>query len=191
MDKLIQTGKNLWAEPYFRFIVYFILLYLLLYGFNIAFIGITAEGGLYVPFLDQHLNYINWWRNFTINSSATVLRWMDYRVYTNDYQLKVIGRHGFTMVYSCLGYGIMSVFCAFVITFPGRIRARYGFLVLGLVIIQLLNTLRLILLSLYWDKRKPLFAIDHHDLFNVVVYAILILLVYVWLKHLNKQHNNL
>ena len=187
MNKLSQTIKSFWNEPYFRFIFYFISLSLLLYGFNTAYIGITAKGGLYIPFLDQHLNYINWWRNFTINSAATVLRWMDYIVYTNNYQLKVIGRHGFTMVYTCLGYGIMSVFSAFVITFPGHIKARYVFLILGLILIQLLNTIRLIILSLYWDKRKPLLAIDHHDLFNMVVYTLLILVVYIWLKHPSKH----
>lgn len=187
MSKLSQTIKSFWDEPYFRFICYFLLLSLFLYEFNTAYIGITAKGGIYVPFLDQHLNYINWWRNFTIDSAATVLRWMDYIVYTNDYQLKVIGRHGFTMVYTCLGYGIMSVFSAFVITFPGYIKARYGFLLFGLVLIQLLNTLRLIVLSLYWDKRKPLLTIDHHDLFNIIVYVVLILLVYGWFKCASKR----
>lgn len=187
MNKLSQTIKSFWNEPYFRFIGLFMLLSLLLYELNTFYIGITAKGGLYVPFLDQHFNYINWWRKFTINSAAMVLRWMDYIVYTNDYQLKVIGRHGFTMVYTCLGYGIMSVFSAFVITFPGHIKARYVFLILGLILIQLLNTIRLIILSLYWDKRKPLLAIDHHDLFNMVVYTLLILVVYIWLKHPSKH----
>lgn len=178
--------KDLLNEPYIRFIILFVLLYLLFYGFNTGFIAITAKGGFYVPFLAEHFNYINWWRTFTIESAATILRWLDYNVYTNDYQLKVIGKHGFTLVYTCLGYGIMSVFAAFVLAFPGKIKSRYGFLALGIVIIQLLNTLRLMLLALYWDRRAPLLKIDHHDLFNIVVYAILILLVYVWLRYVNK-----
>ena len=187
MGNPIKYISNLWRkETYLRFIILFILLYLLFYGFNTAYIGITAKGGFYIPFLDQHLNYINWWRTFTIKSSATILQWMDYNVYTHNFHLKVIGKHGFTLVYTCLGYGIMSVFTAFVLAFPGKIKSRYGFLVLGIVIIQLLNTLRLILLALYWDRRAPLLKIDHHDLFNIVVYAILILLVYVWLRYVNK-----
>lgn len=185
-NKTLGPIISLWKDAYIRFIVYFIVLYFLLNGFNEAFIGITAEGGLYSPFLDKHLNYINWWRTFTIESTATVLRWLDYTVYTNEYQLKVIGKSGFRMVYSCIGYGIMSVFAAFVITFPGKIKARFGFLVLGLVIIQLLNTLRLILLSLYWSRRNPLFDMDHHDIFNIVVYSVLIILVFVWLKYVSK-----
>lgn len=185
-NKALDPILKLWKDPYIRFIIYFIALYFLLEGFNVAFIGVTAKGGIYIPFLDEHLNYINWWRQFTIESTATVLRWFDYIVYTNKYQLKVIGKYGFTMVYSCLGYGVMSVFAAFVITFPGRIKARFGFLVLGLVIIQLLNTLRLVLLSLYWNRKDPLVNMDHHDLFNIVVYAVLIILVYIWLKYVSK-----
>ncbi|GAB1462348.1 exosortase Y [Pedobacter sp.] len=188
---MIKFLKSLWSEPYFKFIICFIGLYLLFYGFNTAFIGITAKGGVYAPFLDQHLNYINWWRTFTIESTATILRWLDYTTYTNEYQLRVIGKKGFTMVYTCLGYGIMSVFAAFVFTFPGKIKFRYGFLVLGLLIIQLLNTVRLVLLSLYWNKKAPLFNMDHHDLFNIVVYAVLILLVYIWLKYVSKPNNNI
>lgn len=190
MSKYINSIKSLWREPYPRFIVLFVLLYLLFYGFNTAYIGITAKGGIYIPFLGKHLNYINWWRAFTIESTATVLRWFDYIVYTNKYQLKVIGRYGFTMVYSCLGYGVMSVFAAFVLTFPGKIKARFGFLILGLVIIQLLNTIRLALLSLYWNKRNPLINIDHHDLFNIAVYIVLIILVYIWLKYVSKPKNH-
>ncbi|SOD18594.1 exosortase Y [Pedobacter xixiisoli] len=186
MSKLNKSILSLWSEPYIRFIIWFIALFFILYGFNIAFIGVTAKGGLYIPFLDEHLNYINWWRTFAIESTATVLRWFNYIVYTNDYQLRVIGRSGFTMVYSCLGYGVMSVFIAFVLTFPGKIKARYGFLFLGLVIIQLLNTIRLVLLSLYWNRRPKYLTIDHHDLFNIIVYAVLIILVYIWLKQVSK-----
>lgn len=189
-NKKASSIYKLWKEPYVRFIVYFLVLYFLFFGFNIAFIGITAKGGFYIPFLDEHLNYINWWRTFTIESSATVLRWFDYIVYTNQYQLRVIGKYGFTMVYSCLGYGVMSVFAAFVITFPGKIRARFGFLFLGLIVIQLLNTLRLVLLSLYWNRRSPLVSMDHHDIFNIAVYTVLIALVYIWLKFVSKPNNN-
>ncbi len=178
--------KNIWNEPYLRFIILFILTYFLFNGFNIAYIAVTAEGGFYIPFLDKHLNYINWWRTFTIESTSTVLRLFDYKVYTDKYQLMVLGRHGFNMVYSCLGYGIMSVFAAFVLTFPGKIKARYGFLFLGLFFIQLINTIRLVLLSLYWNKRPAYIKIDHHDLFNIVIYLLLIILVYVWLKYVGK-----
>jgi exosortase/archaeosortase family protein len=178
--------KELKSDPYVRFIVLFIGLSLGFYGFNTLYIGLTAKGGLYVSFLDQYLNYINWWRNFTIESTASILRALGYEVHASEYRLKAEGAGSFRLVYTCLGYGIMGVFAAFVITFPEKIHKRYLLLLLGLICIQLLNTLRLVLLTLYWDPKNPFLGIDHHDLFNYVVYAFLIAFTYSWLR-INKN----
>ncbi len=184
--------KQLWRDPYSRFVVLFISIYLALYWLNIAYIGITSKGGYYVPFLAEDFNYINWWRTFTLESTATALRWFNYTVYTNDFQLKVLGGTRITLVYSCLGYGVMSAFTAFALTFPVEIKRRYTFLLLGIVLIQLINTLRIALLALYWDKRAPFLNMDHHDLFNIAVYAVLIIFSYSWLKYnTNPDHKQL
>lgn len=181
-NKILDTIKTYWKDPYVRFIVLLPTLSLIFYGFNIAFIGITAEGGYYVPFLDKYFNYIRWWRTALLESTAVVLRWFGYIVYTGEYQMRIIGKYGISMVYSCLGYGIVGVFVAFGLTFPGKIKARPAFLITGVLFIQLLNMFRVALLSLYWDPLKPVVAIDHHDLFNLVVYALLMLFTICWLK---------
>jgi len=188
MNKLNKNLETLWSEPYARFIVLFVLLYLLLYGFNTAYIGITSKGGTYIPFLDEHLNYIKWWRTFSIEASAKVLRSLNYEVLTNNTQLRVVGKSGFTLVYSCLGYGVMSVFVAFCLTFPSPFKYRFGFMFGGLILIQIVNLARFILLSLYWNKRKPLLGIDHHDLFNISIYALLIIVCYFWLKFSSRKN---
>jgi exosortase/archaeosortase family protein len=188
MNTLKKYLQAVWNEPYLRFIVSFIALSGIFYGFNVFYIGITAKGGVYIPFLDQYLNYIRWWRDFTIYCTASILRWLDYTVISNSYQLRVIGKSGFNIVYSCLGYGIMGVFAAFAITFPEKIRRRIVFLIVGLVIIQLLNIVRLVLISIYWKKGVFTFNMDHHDLFNLIVYIILILFTICWLG-LSRKRN--
>lgn len=179
--------RTLWRDPHARFIMLFILLYLVFNYFNEFYIGITSPGGLYVPFLDEHLNYIAWWRNFSIESTAAILRWLGHTVLTNDIQLKIIGGGGFRLVYSCLGYGVMSVFAAFCISYPSPFKYRYAFLLGGLVFIQLLNIARFVLLSLYWDRRNPLFGMDHHDLFNIFIYVLLLFVCYLWIRYSNKK----
>lgn len=181
--------KRLLPDPYVRFVISFVGLYLLFNYFNELYIGITAIGGVYVQFLDEHLNYIKWWRTFSIESSATILRWFNYIVITNETQLRVVGKGGFTLVYTCLGYGIMSVFMAFCISFPSPFKHRWWFMLAGLIFIQAINTARFILLSLYWNRRKPLFGMDHHDLFNIVIYSALIIICYLWIKYSSKKEH--
>jgi exosortase/archaeosortase family protein len=179
-----------WRKSYLGFLATFLSIAFLFYLFNIGYIAITAKGGFYSAFLDEHLNYIRWWRNFSIQTTADVLKRLGYEVYTNHIRLKVIGRYGFTLVYECLGYGIMSVFTAFVIAFDKPIKSKIYFLLIGLTLVQLLNIFRFILLSLYWKRNSTLFGFDHHTLFNFLIYVILIIAVYIWINYFNKNDTN-
>ena len=180
---MINAIKRILPDPYLRFVIFFIVLYLLFYYFNEFYIGLTAKGGLYNSFLDENLNYIRWWRKFYLESSAGILRGLNYTVLTNQTDLMVVGKGGIRLVYSCLGYGVMSVFAAFCITFPSPFKHRLGFMLGGLLLIQLMNIIRFVLLSLYWDRRHPLFGMDHHDLFNIVIYLLLIGICYLWIRY--------
>ncbi len=189
MSYISQTFYKIWKDAYIRFVISFVSLYLILYYFNEVYIGITAKGGIYVPFLDQNLNYIKWWRNFSIQITADILRWLGNIVYTNATQLKVIGKSGFTLVYSCLGYGIMSAFTAFCISFPSPFKYRVGFMLFGLIFIQIMNIGRFVLLSLYWNNHNRFLGLDHHDLFNILIYISLIVISYLWIRHSSKIKN--
>lgn len=163
-----------------RFLFSFLILFLTFYGFNIGYIGLTSPGGLYWPFLDEHFNYIFVWRNLYISTAAKILELMGYTVYTTDITLKVQGYSGFRLVYSCLGYGIISCFSAFVLSFPKPFRSRLVFLLTGLLLILILNLCRFIFLPLFYDPRLTIFSINHHDIFNGTLYVILLAVMYKW-----------
>jgi exosortase/archaeosortase family protein len=165
-----------------RFLINFLILFVTFYGLNIGYIGITSPGGLYFPFLDDHLNYIELWRNLYIAAAAKILELMDYVVYTTDISLKVQGHSGFKLVYSCLGYGIMSCFSAFVLSFPKPLRSRFSFLFVGLSIILSLNLCRLILISLFYNPQITLLSYNHHDIFNAVLYVAILVMSYKWVN---------
>lgn len=165
-----------------RFLISFCLIFCVLYGFNLFYIGITTPGGIYCSFLDQHFNYIKAWRYLCISTTAKVLASTGYIVYTTGTTLKVEGYAGFRLVYSCLGYGIMSFFVAFVLAFPKTIYSRVIFLIIGLLVIQLLNTLRFILIALFYKPKAILGFADHHDIFNYSLYTILLAMIYLWLN---------
>ncbi len=176
--------------------IYFISRFLfgfgLLYGFNLIFIGLSVPGGVYFPWLDHHVNYIKTWRKFDIFLVYHLLKGLGYEVSFTTFHLKVYRHAGFHLVYSCLGYGLMSTFTAFVSAIPKSGKSKFIFLITGLFCIQLMNIGRLTLIALYWTPQLLFGLINHHHLFNFALYGLLILMTYVWIgfPSTKKQQQN-
>jgi len=73
-----------------------------------------------------------------------------------------------------------------VIAYPKKTKSKLIFLFTGLVCIQALNVLRFVLLALLWDKKSDQ-ILDHHTIFNIVIYTIITISLYFWVKHEDKQ----
>ena len=175
--------KQLWNNPSLRFVVLFLALFTLFYYFNIFYIGITAPGNHYSEFLDQHLNYIRGFRIFLISVSAALMRLFGYEVFTSDTTLHALNAGGINVVYSCLGFGVMSFFVAFVIAWPERsIKSKLLFIPAGLILIQVLNIARFILITLFWRTSALRSVVDHHILFNSILYVVLLATIYFWIS---------
>jgi exosortase/archaeosortase family protein len=101
-------------------------------------------------------------------------------------QLLVVGRGIIDLIYTCLGLGVMSFFAAFVIAYPKKLKPKLIFLIAGLFGIQVLNIIRLMLLALYWNKSRNR-IIDHHIIFDVIIYIVIIFALYKWVN--NKATN--
>lgn len=165
-----------------RFGITFIALFLVLYYGNILFFGITSPGNNYVPYLDKHLNYISGLREVLMSITSAMLNLVGFDAIHNDKDLLVAGHGMVRMIYTCLGLGVMSFFTAFVIAYPKRTGAKITFLICGLLSIQILNICRIGLLALYWDRRKAR-IIDHHLIFDVLIYIIIGVALYFWVNH--------
>lgn len=165
-----------------RFLFNFLIIFIIFYGFNIGYIAIINPGGLYFQFLDEHCNYIELWRNLYISTAAKILELMGYTVHTTAISLKVKDHSGFRLVYSCLGYGIMSFFSAFVLSFPKPFSSRIIFLFAGLIIILTLNLCRFIFIPLFYNPQITLLSANHHDIFNGILYLILLFMIYKWVN---------
>lgn len=179
LEELLQQ-KNQHKKS--NFLIRFIILFSLLYGFHIVFIAVSTPGGLYIKWLDQHINYIKAWRRFDIHSSAFLLRNFGYTVHMNETGLSLPHYSGFRLVYSCLGYGVMSGFTAFVLAFPKPLKGKFGFIFLGIITIQVMNVLRLVLIAIFY---KSDYCFDHHLLFNIGLYLLICLLIYLWTNRPN------
>ena len=163
-----------------RFLFVFISLYLLLSRFNWAFEGIVTPKNLYIPFVDHYLNYMRWLSSMLLAVSSWILELMGFQTFVFENWIRVAGRGGIVLAYPCLGFQIMSFFTAFVIAFPKPRKSRLRFLIGGLLAFQILNIIRFILLSLYWKGSS--YVLDHHDLFNLVIYIILMISIFIWIN---------
>lgn len=177
------TLKKIWQNPSYRFVILFLGLFMLFYYFNIFYMGITAPGNYYSPFIDEHLNYIRGFRGILIGISAWVLRIFGYQVFTSDTTLHAFNAGGINVVYSCLGFGVMSFFVAFVLAWPEKsIKSKLWFIPAGLLFIQSLNIARFIMITLFWRTSPYRTLVDHHTLFNFILYVALLATIYFWIN---------
>ena len=182
----MNNSKNRNINPAAIFIVRFLGLFALLYGFYIFYLSITSPGGkLYIPFLNEHLNFISGLRHVLIQSSSAILNLFGYQTKTNSTQMLVIGHNIILVGYDCLGFGIMSFFTAFVLAYPGRLKPKLYFYFIGLIGIQVLNLLRFMLLALYW-KHSTVYISDHHTIYNMVTYLLIGISVYFYTRYQSK-----
>jgi exosortase/archaeosortase family protein len=106
---------------------------------------------------------------------------MGFATITNQYELLVAGRGIIVLIYSCLGLGVISFFTAFVLAYPVKFRSKITFLIGGILGIEVLNIIRFVLLALFWNRNKNR-IIDHHTIFNIIVYIIIAITLYFWVK---------
>lgn len=175
------TQQTLPNKTTWKFAIQFIVLFALFYCFNLFYNGLMQPGGFYNAFLAQHFNYIQWLRNFLLQSSSAGLKLLGYSTKTNDYVLMVIGHGKINLAYDCLGFGLISFLTAFFISYPAKTSTKMKMWIVCTDGFQLLNIIRFMLLALYW-KGEGLNQINHHTIFNSLIYIILIVTLYVFIE---------
>lgn len=107
--------------------------------------------------------------------------------FSDKFTLKLMTGEGVRMVYSCIGYGVMSFWAAFVIANKGSWKKKTVWIISGLLALWLINVLRLSLLLLA-DKNDWSFPLgwDHHTWFNIVAYACIFAMIYFYDRSMKK-----
>lgn len=193
IDELLQSQAKTKTNSYksaIKFTVSFLFLFTVLYCFNLFYNGLMLPGGNYNAFLSQHFNYIQWLRRFLLEASAFGLGLLGHSTKINNYSLLTVGYNTINLGYDCLGLGVMSFLTAFVLTYPAKWKSKFKLLLSTLLGFQLLNILRFILLSLFW-KGGELRSVNHHTVFNSIIYLLLMLTMYCWIEKITvKEASN-
>ncbi len=180
--------NNKYPEAFF--IAKLLTLFSIFYFGTEFWIGITAKGGLYSPFCDNYLNYIRGLRLLILKGAAVICLLFGYETTIIDTtSLKIIGGLQVNMVYSCIGYGLLSCWAAFIIAFPSKTKKKIIWLFGGFIIICFANIIRVAGLLMLVNKTKDISQFsNHHEIFNAIAYSIIIVLLYFYTK--NKAENS-
>ena len=163
----------------------FFCLLIILHYFNLFYFSIIDKKGLiYIPFLDNHVNYISWLRNSILYTSNLIVRLTGTDSYVSlPFHLKTVNGNYVQLVYSCLGLGLMSFWTAFVVGNNDALGKKILWCIIGLVSIWFINCVRIAVLLLAFQRQWPVNRfIDHHSLFNMVAYSLIFFLIYFYLK---------
>ncbi len=174
------------------FFIKFIILLLLLHFFNFFYIGLTvADGRIYSAFLDHYLNYVSWIKDALLHSSNLVAHAFGLNSYVADWQtLRIVNGPRIKVLDPCLGLEIMFFWIAFINAHANFWMKKAYWTLGGILLIWVINSVRIALILLAvvkgWNPSKYL---DHHTLFNLLAYALIGLLMYLFSRNSKIEEN--
>ncbi|MBK7434330.1 MAG: exosortase/archaeosortase family protein, partial [Chitinophagaceae bacterium] len=97
------------------------------------------------------------------------------------YSLKIVNGSAVHIGYSCIGYGVMSFWLAFVIANTGSFGRKTAWVIGGSLVIWLINILRICLFLLSLNKKQSMpFGLENHDFFNITAYIAIFVMIWVY-----------
>ena len=177
-------------KDFLKYVLILLIVYAVLDYGTYAFIGITSpDGKYYVSFFDKYLNYVKALRLIILAGSQFWMSVLGYETYLEDaYTIKVVNGASVRLVYSCLGYGVISFWIAFIAANQAHLLFKLKWLLIGIFVIVFFNIIRISVLLLANENKWPkVFNIDHHTVYNIINYVLLIILIFIFQNQLTKM----
>lgn len=128
------------------------------------------------------MNYFDFriWINILFGFSQKILSILGYEAGVEPFLLT--GEYGnISMAKSCLGYNTMFLFASVVYLTGKNKKSIWIFIVFGLLILNLANVSRFVLLFIHLQKHGDYnLAVDMHNLYNYSIYLIVFVLWMIW-----------
>jgi len=184
--------KHISFRDFFIFVFKFLLLFAVFYFGTLFFIGLASPGGLYSPFVSKYFDYVSWLKFSYMKGASLIAAIFGYSTLEESgFLLRVVNARGVIIAYDCVGYGVMSFWAAFTIANKTNIKSKIKWLLGGLLLLWLINTIRIGLFLVAINKNWPMpLGLNHHTLFNIFAYSAIFFLIYFFDKTVNKKINN-
>ena len=181
----METSK----KSFLKFVFIFAAVFLLCYYGALFLTGLSVPGGNYSSFVDKNFNVANWLRSSLIFGTRVFVSLFNIdTVRSSDFVLSILNANGIRIVYSCLGFGVMRFWAAYIVATAAERKKKIVWFFSGLFIIWLLNVIRLsmVLLAGYKGWKFP-FGWDHHTWFNIIAYLFIFTMMYFFEKNIKKN----
>lgn len=167
------------------FVVKLLVLYLLFSQGNLFMNSVMSEGGkFYNEYIAQNFNYIQGLKYALIKPAVWLIKLFGFYAIHNEMDVMVVNGPYLRVNYSCLGLGVMSFLAAFIMAFPAKLKSKIKLFIFGMIMIYILNILRIaglgILLRIFKSQRSNFTY--HHEIFNIIVYILIFIVLYFWIK---------
>lgn len=179
LERKIHPGKS---NALVIYLIKFLGLFGLLFYGTEAVIALASPGNHYSALVADHLNFIPSFRIFLLKVAQILLSTGGWQVNITDaYTLSFTGGASVRMVYSCLGYGVLSFWVAFVFANKGSWQKKGWWMLGGCMVLTGINTIRIALILLASQKGWQIpFGWDHHTWFNIVAYLLIFAMIMVY-----------
>jgi exosortase/archaeosortase family protein len=108
--------------------------------------------------------------------------------YVSGYNsLAILGTYGVIIGNNCVGVGLYYGFSALIISYPGALINKAWFIPLGVFLIVLINSFRVVALCTNAINPEGYLQMESHDLFNNIIYVVIFLLWNIWIRVINKK----
>jgi len=190
MNEITQKEAKKQADrKAIKFIFALFILYILFSQGNLFMNSVMNEDGRYYnAFIAQHFDYIQGLKTALIKPAVWIIKLFGFYAIHNEMDVMVVNGPYLRINYSCLGLGVMSFLAAFVLAFPASWKSTIKMLVIGLITIYILNICRIAGLGLlfgFFQSQRNYFEY-HHEIFNVIVYIIIFIMLYIWIRRNTK-----
>ncbi len=144
---------------------------------------ISDAGGTFTLPLISGFNPIEALRNSLIAATAFFLQLFGYTSFIAGWVVGIPQVAAVKVETPCLGINVCLVFIVLIVAYPSAMRGwlQALYLVVGVLIIQIFNIARMVAMVFVIKNRYQL-PIEHHDLFNMVIYAVIFALFYLFIS---------
>ena len=188
----VKDAKKQADKKAIRFIVVLFVLYILFSQGNLFMYSVmTPTGRYYQPYIAEHFDYIQGLKTALIVPAVSIIKLFGFYAIHNEMDVLVVNGPYLRINYSCLGLGVMSFLSAFVLSFPASWKSTIKMLIIGIITIYILNVFRIAGLGLlfgFFQSQRNYFEY-HHEIFNVIVYVIIFVMLYIWIRKNTKKDN--
>jgi exosortase/archaeosortase family protein len=151
------------------------------------FIGIAMPGGIIESqFLFEHFNFIQAYTDLIINTVISSLQFIEINAWRNGLINIKTANGGVNIIYGCLAIGITCIWLSFVIALKNRLLNKLIWAIIGSLFLFALNIFRIGLILIVQEnntKHLAIVGLDHHTLFDIACYVLLLLMGFAYYKN--------